>query len=74
VDAWFIGLTDQAPGSAPTEIAMSKKAKGSEKLEAKNEAFDALRAPKPRSAIIDFMVFIGGVGSLVWVFTTIAPN
>ena len=31
-------------------------------------------APKPRSAFVDFMVFIGGVSSLIYVFNTIAPN
>ena len=29
---------------------------------------------KPRNPVVDFMVFIGGVGSLVYVFNTIAPN
>ena len=29
---------------------------------------------KPRSAFVDFMVFIGGVSSLIYVFNTIAPN
>lgn len=53
---------------------MSKKAAGNDKQEAKQEAFDALKEGKPRSAIIDFMVFCGGVGSLIYVFNTIAPN
>lgn len=53
---------------------MSKKAAGNDKLDAKQEAFDALKQPKPRSVIIDFMVFVGGVGSLIYVFNTIAPN
>jgi hypothetical protein len=53
---------------------MAKKAAESDKLGAKQEAFDALRAPKPRSIIIDMMVFCGGIGSLVWVLHAMAPT
>ena len=53
---------------------MAKKEAGNAKLDAKQEAFDALRAPKPRSIIIDMMVFCGGVGSLVWVLHAMAPT
>jgi hypothetical protein len=54
---------------------MAKKADaGSGKQEAKQVAFDALRAPKPRSVIIDMMVFCGGIGSLVWVLNNMVPN
>ena len=52
---------------------MAKKAE-SGKQEAKQGAFDALRAPKPRSIIIDMMVFCGGIGSLVWVLQNMNPN
>lgn len=53
---------------------MAKKAAESGKQEAKHEAFDALRAPKPRSIVIDMLVFIGGVGSLIYVLNTMAPS
>jgi hypothetical protein len=54
---------------------MAKKAAAANgKQEAKQDAFDALRTPKPRSVIIDMMVFCGGIGSLVWVLNTIVPN
>ena len=53
---------------------MAKKAAPSEKQEAKQEAFDALRAPRPRSIVIDMMVFCGGIGSLVWVLNNMLPN
>lgn len=52
---------------------MAKKA-ASGKQEAKQDAFDALRGPKPRSIVIDGLVFIGGVGSLIWVLQNMAPN
>lgn len=53
---------------------MAKKAAGSEKQEAKIDAFDALKGPKPRSIVIDMMVFCGGIGSLVWVLHAMAPT
>ena len=54
---------------------MAKKAAAeSGKQDAKQEAFDALRAPKPRSIVIDGLVFVGGVGSLVWVLHAMAPT
>jgi hypothetical protein len=53
---------------------MAKKAAESGKQEAKHEAFDALRAPKPRSIVIDMLVFIGGIGSLIYVLNTMAPS
>jgi hypothetical protein len=49
-------------------------AAASDKQEAKHDAFDALKAPKPRSVIIDMMVFCGGIGSLVWVLHAMAPT
>ncbi len=67
-------LLIKPPGLAVREIAMSKKAEGNDKLAAKQEAFDSLKQGKPRSVIIDFMVFVGGVGSLIYVFNTITPN
>lgn len=51
---------------------MAKKAE-SGKQEAKQDAFDALKGAKPRSIIIDMMVFCGGIGSLVWVLRNMAP-
>lgn len=53
---------------------MAKKAAASDKQEAKQDAFDALKGPKPRSIIIDMMVFCGGIGSLVWVLRNMAPT
>ncbi len=53
---------------------MAKKEAGNAKQGAKKEAFDALKAPKPRSIIIDMMVFCGGIGSLVWVLREMAPT
>ncbi|MCY1648587.1 hypothetical protein OVA11_16390 [Caulobacter sp. SL161] len=53
---------------------MAKKAAESGKQEAKHEAFDALRAPKPRSIVIDMLVFIGGIGSLLYVLNTMSPS
>lgn len=53
---------------------MAKKEAANTKQDAKQEAFDALKAPKPRSVIIDMMVFCGGVGSLVWVLHAMAPT
>jgi len=44
------------------------------KQSAKREAFDSLRGPKPRSVVIDGLVFIGGVGSLIWVLHAMAPT
>jgi hypothetical protein len=53
---------------------MANKEAGSAKQEAKQEAFDALKAGKPRSIVIDGLVFIGGVGSLIYVLHTMAPS
>lgn len=53
---------------------MAKKAAESGKQEAKHEAFDALKAPKPRSIVIDMLVFVGGIGSLIYVLNTMTPN
>ena len=53
---------------------MAKKAAESGKQEAKQQAFDALKAGKPRSIVIDGLVFIGGVGSLIWVLQNMAPS
>jgi hypothetical protein len=53
---------------------MAKKAAESGKQDAKQEAFDALKMGKPRSIIIDMMVFCGGIGSLVWVLHAMAPT
>ena len=52
---------------------MAKKAE-SDKQGAKQDAFDALKSPKPRSIVIDMMVFCGGIGSLVWVLRNMAPT
>ncbi|HJV40466.1 hypothetical protein [Caulobacter sp.] len=52
---------------------MAKKAE-SAKQGAKQEAFDALRGAKPRSVMIDGLVFIGGIGSLIWVLHAMAPT
>jgi len=55
--------------------AMAKKADTeSDKQGAKHEAFDALKGPKPRSIVIDGLVFVGGVGSLIWVLQNMAPT
>lgn len=53
---------------------MAKKAAESGKQEAKHDAFDALKAPKPRSIVIDMLVFMGGIGSLIYVLNTMTPN
>jgi hypothetical protein len=53
---------------------MAKKAAESGKQEAKHDAFDALKTPKPRSIVIDMLVFVGGVGSLIYVLNTMAPS
>jgi hypothetical protein len=45
----------------------------SAKQDAKREAFRALNTSKPRSVIIDGLVFIGGVGSLLWVLRNMTP-
>ena len=55
------------------EPTVAKKAAESGKQEAKQQAFDALRGGKPRSIVIDTLVFCGGIGSLVWVLHAIAP-
>ena len=49
--------------------------KESAKQGAKRDAFDALReGGKPRSVMIDGLVFVGGVGSLIWVLHAMAPT
>ena len=53
---------------------MAKKEAESAKQGAKQQAFDALKTGKPRSVIIDMMVFCGGIGSLVWVLRAMAPT
>lgn len=53
---------------------MAKKAAASGKQDAKHDAFDALREGKPRSIVIDGLVFLGGVGSLIWVLHAMAPT
>ncbi len=45
----------------------------SAKQDAKREAFRSLNTSKPRSVIIDGLVFIGGVGSLLWVLRNMTP-
>ncbi len=55
---------------------MSKAAKPA-KADKPGQGKQAIRdahGPKPRNPVVDFMVFIGGVGSLIYVFNTIAPN
>lgn len=52
---------------------MSKPDKDA-KQEKGKAAIRAAQGVKPRSAFVDFMVFIGGVGSLIYVFNTITPN
>ncbi|PIB96357.1 hypothetical protein [Caulobacter sp. X] len=44
------------------------------KQDAKRDAFRALNTGKPRSVIIDGLVFIGGIGSLLWVLRHMTPN
>jgi hypothetical protein len=54
---------------------MAKKADAAGgKQEAKQQAFDALKMGKPRSIVIDSLVFCGGIGSLVWVLNNMVPN
>jgi hypothetical protein len=53
---------------------VAKKDPESAKQGAKQQAFDALKAPKPRSIVIDTLVFCGGVGSLVWVLHAMSPT
>ncbi|ADG09607.1 hypothetical protein [Caulobacter segnis] len=53
---------------------MAKKEAASANQEAKHYAFNALRPPKPRSVVIDGLVFVSGVGALVWVLCGMAPN
>ncbi|ALL12686.1 hypothetical protein [Caulobacter henricii] len=55
----------------------AKPAKADKQEKGKQAIRDAsgnLQTGKPRSVFVDFMVFIGGVGSLIYVFNTIAPN
>ncbi|PHY21727.1 hypothetical protein [Caulobacter sp. BP25] len=53
---------------------MAKKEAASANQGASYHAFNALRPPKPRSVVIDGLVFISGVGALVWVLCSMAPN
>lgn len=53
---------------------MAKKEAASANQVAKYDAFNALRPPKPRSVVIDGLVFIGGVGALLWVLCNMAPT
>jgi hypothetical protein len=53
---------------------MAKKEVESAKQEAKHGAFSVLRPPKPRSVVIDGLVFISGVGALLWVLSNMAPT
>jgi len=55
---------------------MSKAAKPakSDKQDKGKKATSDAHGVKPRNPVVDFMVFIGGVGSLIYVFNTIAPN
>jgi hypothetical protein len=53
---------------------MAKKEAESAKQEAKHGAFNVLRGPKPRSVVIDGLVFVSGVGALVWVLSAMAPT
>jgi hypothetical protein len=55
---------------------MSKAAKPAkaDKQEKGKQAIRDASGTQPRSAVVDFMVFIGGVSSLIYVFNTIAPN
>jgi len=59
-----------------TERIMSKAAKPAkaDKHEQGKQAIRDAQGVKPRNPVVDFMVFIGGVGSLIYVFNTIAPN
>jgi len=59
-----------------TERIMSKAAKPAktDKQEKGKQAIRDAHGVKPRNPVVDFMVFIGGVGSLIYVFNTIAPN
>lgn len=52
----------------------AKADKTSEKQAQGKQAIREAHGVKPRNPVVDFMVFIGGVGSLVYVFNTIAPN
>ncbi|PIB96355.1 hypothetical protein [Caulobacter sp. X] len=53
---------------------MAKTEAESAKQGAKVVAFSALRPPKPRSVVIDGLVFVSGVGALLWVLCNMAPN
>ncbi|AVQ01387.1 hypothetical protein B7G68_05700 [Caulobacter segnis] len=61
------GLGFEAVGNT---LVMSQD---SAKQDAKREAFKALNTAKPRSVIIDGLVFLGGVGSLLWVLRNMTP-
>ncbi len=53
---------------------MAKAEAESVKQVAKHGAFNSMRPPKPRSVVIDGLVFIGGVGALLWVLCNMAPT
>lgn len=53
---------------------MAKKEAASANQDAKYAAFNALHPPKPRSAVIDGLVFVGGFGALIWVLCSMAPT
>lgn len=53
---------------------MAKQEAESAKQEAKRDAFNNLRPPKPRSVVIDGLVFLSGVGALLWVLGNMAPD
>lgn len=53
---------------------MAKNEAASANQVAKHGAFNALRPPKPRSAVIDGLVFVGGFGALLWVLCSMSPS
>jgi hypothetical protein len=55
------------------ELESNAMSQDTAKQDAKRDAFRALNTGKPRSVIIDGLVFIGGVGSLLWVLRNMAP-
>lgn len=56
---------------APKPAKNEKQEKGKQAI---RNASGNIQTGKPRSVFVDFMVFIGGVGSLIYVFNTITPN
>lgn len=53
---------------------MAKNEAASANQTGKHGAFNAVRPPKPRSVVIDGLVFVGGFGALLWVLCNMAPN